>query len=308
MFNKTIFIIFFIIVFTTLFVSCNDVNSPGEDLFQQEDSYEVIGSDLDLLKEGGLDIEGADGVFSIGWNEIFRPFEHGSEVMGTAFAVAFGEDAGTFPHFRRVGIDMGSVFINYTSNHIEMYKHSDERRGTAYTLFKKPFGRSSDILEFIPNEDYEFEVTGSAQFFPVSFTLTSPDGLIDITSHNHADEINPTQELTLTWEGGIAGEKVAIRLMAHFRGNHGQRGPHGRPGPKGPPPRSPMETIIFVVLDTNTGEYTFTAEQVQELLKNNGTQHIVVGVSQMDIQEVEHERKILHTVMRNGNSVMLKVK
>ena len=69
-----------------------------------------------------------------------------------------------------------------------------------------------------------------------------------------------------------------------------------------------METIIFVVLDTNTGEYTFTAEQVQELLKNNGTQHIVAGVSQMDIQEVEHEGKILHTVMRNGNSVMLKVK
>ncbi len=307
MINKTIFIIFFTIVFTTLFVSCDSVNNPGEDFFQQEDSYEVIGSDLDLLKEGGLDIEGADGVFSIGWNEIFRPFEHGSEVMGSAFAVAFGEDAGTFPHFRRVGIDMGSVFINYTSNHIEMYKHSDERRGTAYTLFKKPFGLSSDILEFIPNEDYEFEVTGSAQFSPVSFTLTSPEALIDITSHNHADEIDPTQDLTLTWEGGVADEKVAIRLMAHFRGHHGQRGPHGKGGPKGPPPRSPMETIIFVVLDTNTGEYTFTAEQVQELLKNNGTQHIVAGVSQMDIQEVEHEGKILHTVMRNGNSVMLSV-
>ncbi len=308
MFSKTIFIIFFTIVFTTLFVSCNEVNSPGEDLFQQEDSYEVIGSDLDLLKEGGLDIEGADGVFSIGWNEIFRPFEHGSEVMGTAFAAAFGEDAGTFPHFRRVGVDMGSVFINYTSNHIEMHKHSDERRGTAYTLFKRPFGQSENMLEFMPNEDYEFEVTGSEQFSAATFTLTSPEALIDISSHNHADEINPTQELTLTWEGGIAEEQVAIRLMAHFRGHHGQRGPHGKGGPKGPPPRSPMETVIFIVLDTNPGEYTFSAEQVQELLKNNGTQHIVAGVSQMDFQEVEHNGKLLHTVMRNGNSVMLKVK
>jgi hypothetical protein len=305
MIYKNIFILIFTILFATLFISCNEVNSPGENLFQQEDSYEVIGSDLDLLKEGGLDIEGADGVFSIGWNEIFRPFKHGSEVMGTAFAAAFGEDAGTFPHFRRVGIDMGSVFINYTSNHIEMHKHSDERRGTAYTLFKKPFGRSSEILEFIPNEEYEFEVTGSEQFSPVSFTLTSPEALMDITSHNHADEIDPAQDLTLTWEGGVADEKVAIRLMAHFRGHHGQRGPHGNHDPKGPPPRSPMETVIFIVLDTNPGEYTFTAEKVQELLRNKGTQHIVAGVSQMDFQEVEHEGKLLHTVMRNGNSVML---
>ena len=307
MLNKTVFILFFIALVTTLFISCSEVNSPREDFFQQEDSYEVIGSDLDLLKEGGLDIEGADGVFSIGWNEIFRPFENGSEVMGTAFAVAFGEDAGTFPHFHRVGIDMGAVFINYASNHVEMHKHSDERRGTAYTLFKRPFGRSENILEFMPNEDYEFEVTGSAQFSPVSFTLTSPDGLIDITSHNHADEIDPAEDLTLTWEGGVADEKVALRLMAHFRGHHGQRGPRGHHDPKGPPPRSPMETVIFIVLDTNPGEYTFTAEQVQELLRNNGTQHIVAGVSQMDFQEVEHEGKVLYTVMRNGNSVMLSV-
>jgi hypothetical protein len=162
-------------------------------------------------------------------------------------------------------------------------------------------------LEFIPNEDYEFEVTGSEQFSAATFTLTSPEALIDITSHNHADEINPTQDLTLTWEGGTADEKVALRLMAHFRGHGGKKGPHGKGGPKGPPPRSPMETVIFIVLDTNPGEYTFTAEQVQELLKNNGTQHIVAGVSQMDFQEVEHEGKLLHTVMRNGNSVMLSV-
>jgi len=310
MFNKTIFIIIFTIVFTTLFVGCDSVNNPEKDSFRTEQNYsfETIGSDLSLLKEGGMDIEGADGVFSIGWNEIFRPFDTGSEVMGTAFAVAFGEDAGTFPHFRRLGINMGSVFINYASNQIEMHKHSDDRKGVAYTLFKKPFGRSDNMLEFIPNVDYEFEVTGSDQFTAATYTLTSPEALINITSHNHADEIDPIQDLTLTWEGGNVNEKVAIRLMAHFRGHHGQRGPHGRPGPKGPPPRSPMETVIFIVLDTNPGEYTFTAEQVQELLRNNGTQHIVAGVSQMDFQEVEHEGKLLHTVMRNGNSVMLKVK
>ena len=308
MYNKAIFILFFTALLTTMFISCSEVNSPADDLFQQEDSYEVIGSDLSLLKEGGMDIERADGIFSIGWNEIFRPFDTGSEVMGSAFAVAFGEDAGTFPHFQRLGLNMGSVFINYASNRVEMHKHSDDHRGVAYTLFKKPFGQSNNVLEFIANEEYDFEVTGSEQFSAAMFTLTSPEALIDITSHNHADEIDPAQDLTLTWDGGNLEGKVGIRLMAHFRGHHGQRGPNGHGGPKGPPPRSPMETIIFVVLDTNTGEYTFTAEQVQQLLKNNGTQHIVAGVSQMDFQEVEHDSKILNLVMRNGNSVMLKVK
>ena len=44
--------------------------------------------------------------------------------MGSAFAVAFGEDSGTFPHFRKFGLNMGSVFINYASNRVEMHKHS----------------------------------------------------------------------------------------------------------------------------------------------------------------------------------------
>jgi hypothetical protein len=33
----------------------------------------------------------------------------------------------------------------------------------------------------------------------------------------------------------------------------------------------------------------------------------MVGVSQMDIGEVEHDGKVFHSVMRNGNSVKLKV-
>lgn len=296
-------------IISVLFISCDQVNDPREDFLQSEiSSYDVINSDISLLKEGGMDIQGADGVFSIGWNEIFRPFNTSSEVMGTAFAVAFGDEEGTFPHFHRVGIDMGSVFINYAGNQLEMRKHTDERKGTAYSLFKKPFGQSDEVLEFIPNEEYVFEVTGSGMFTPTNFTLTSPDALIDITSHNHADQIDPTQNLTLTWEGGNPDGKVGIRLMAHFRGQDGRKGPHGNGHPIGPPPRSPMETVIFVVLETNPGEYTFTAAELQQLLKNSGTQHIVAEVSQMDFQEVEHDGKILNLVMRNGNSVMLKVK
>ncbi len=302
--NKKILNAFFIFsVILLLGCSKDGINDPAQ-ISNVYDSYETVGSDVLLLKESGIDLEGIDGIFSIGWNEIFRPFNSEEEVVGSAFAVVFGEEVGSFPHFRRFGIDIGSVFINYNSNQLIMHKHSDERKGTAYTLFKKPFGRSNDVLEFIPDEDYVFEITGSQQFGAANFTLNSPETLIEITSHNHKDEISSQQDLTLNWQGGAPDEKVAIRLMAHYKGNS----PHIKGRPFMPPPRSPMETIIFIILDTNPGEFTFTTEQVQSLLRNNGTHHILAEVSQMEMQEIEHDGKIIKTVMRNGNSVMLKVK
>ena len=66
-------------------------------------------------------------------------------------------------------------------------------------------------------------------------------------------------------------------------------------------------SFVIQILDTNTGEYTFTAERIQELLNRVDARHFVLGVSQMDFGEVEHDNGILHTAMRNGNSVKLLV-
>jgi hypothetical protein len=125
---------------------------------------------------------------------------------------------------------------------------------------------------------------------------------MNITSHEHGNVIDPSQDLTITWEGGNADGKVAVRLMAHM---FKDKGPRGK-GPKGPLHPHP-DHIIFEILETNTGEYTFTSSQIQQLLSNVDSAHLMVGVSQMDIGEVEHDGKVFHTVMRNGNSVKLKV-
>jgi len=255
-----------------------------------------------LMKDGGMRLDSAAGVFSIGWNEMFRPFMDSAEVKGMAFAVAFGERNTDLPHFKKFGLDMGEVFINYTGNHIEMHKRFHERRGTAYSLFKRPFGHSENLLEYIPNTEYQFEVTGSEFFAPITITLTSPNALMDITSPANGQVIDPTQDLTINWEGGKEG-KVGVRLMPHLRPHRGPGGGPGRMGENHPP----FDRIIFVILETNTGTYTFPAQQIQRILNGIPANGLMAEVSQMDFGEVEHENGMVHTAMKNGSSVMMRI-
>jgi hypothetical protein len=289
-----------VLVWGFLFVACDNVNNPDDRFadFLENSSFQTIESDLALLKDGGIPIDESDGVFSIGWNEIFRPIDDELQIRGMAFAVAFGE----VNDFYKFGLNMGSVIINYGDHNLELHKKTNDRRGTMYSLFKKPFGHSDQLLEYIPNIEYEFQVTGSDAITAFSFSLMSPSALMDITSHEHGNVIDPSQDLTITWDGGNADGKVAVRLMAHIRPDKGPRGK----GPKGPRHPHP-DHIIFEILDTNTGEYTFTSTQIQELMSSVDSAYLMVGVSQMDMGEVEHDGKVFHTVMRNGNSVKLVV-
>jgi len=300
MLKKSFALLIAVFVSGFLIIGCANLNNPDDRFsdFLENSSFQTIESDLALLKDGGMPIDETDGVFSIGWNEVFRPVDDELHIRGMAFAVAFGE----VNDFYWFGINMGSVFINYGDHQSELYKKTNDRRGTMYSLFKRPFGHSDELLEYIPDIDYEFQVTGSDAITPFSFSLTSPSVLMNITSHEHGNVIDPSQHLTITWEGGNADGTVAVRLMAHMFMDKGPRGKD----PKGPHHPHPNH-IIFEILDTNTGEYTFTSAQIQELLSNVDSAHLMVGVSQMDIGEVEHNGKVFHTVMRNGNSVMLKV-
>jgi len=305
---KNKLVLFFVALFTSLFLfGCkSEVNSPaGNELSADQLSYQTVDNDLALLKDGGMPLDSAAGVFSIGWNELFRPMEDSSEVRGMAFAVAFGERGTDLLHFRKFGLNMGDVFINYSGNHIQMHKKFHEMRGVAYDLFERPFGgcNQENLLQFIPNTEYQFEVTGSEAFAPITFSLTSPSALMNITSPTNGQVIDPTQDLTINWEGGNTG-KVALRLMPHLRPP--QRGPHGKHGePPLPPP--PFDRVIFVILDINLGTYTFTAAQIQEMLNGIQTDGLMAEVSQMDFGEVQHQNGTLHTAMRNGNSVMMRI-
>ena len=299
MLKKSFALLVTVCVSGVLFIACNNVNSPDDRFAGLENSsFETIDSDLALLKDGGIPIDESDGVFSIGWNEIFRPFDDAARIRGMAFAVAFGDQNDS----RKFGLNMGSVFINYGDHQIELHKKTNDSRGTMYSLFKRPFGHSDQLLEYVPDIEYEFQITGSDAISQFSFSLMSPSALMDITSHEHGNVIDPSQDLTITWDGGNPDGKIAVRLMAASRFDKGFRD-RKRRGPHHPHP----DHIIFEILDTNTGEYTFSSAQIQELLNNVDSAHLVVGVSQMDIGKVEHNGKVFHTVMRNGNSMMLTI-
>ena len=294
-----------------LFFGCqSEVSSPDQNNLNSDQlSYQTVDSDLSLMKSGGMPLDSAAAVFSIGWNEIFRPFMDSSRIKGMAFAVAFGERTTDLPHFKKFGLDMGDVFINYSGNQIELYKHTHPMRGIAYSLFERPFGHfeSENLLEFIPNTEYQFEVTGSEVFAPITITLTSPAALMNITSPAFGEIINPDEDLTINWEGGNEG-KVGIRLMPDFRHRRGHNGgPGGMHGGPEPDQNPPMHRVIFVILDTNTGTYTFSAEQIQELLEGIPANGLRAEVSQMDFGEVAHENGTIRTAMRNGNSVMMRI-
>jgi len=220
---KSILILTGIISILFLPACQSELNSPDQNNLNDQSSFETVNSDLALMKDGGMPLDEAAGVFSIGWNEMFRPFEDSNAVKGMAFAVAFGERETDLSHFRRFGLDMGTVFINYSGNQIEMQKRFHDRRGVVYSLFKRPFGHSENLLEFIPNIEYQFEVTGSDVFAPIIISLTSPNSLMDITSHNNGQMIDPAQDLTIEWAGGNSEGKIGVRLMPHLR-------PHRGPG------------------------------------------------------------------------------
>ena len=300
------------ILLILFFTGCqSDPNSPDENnLLSDQALYKTVDGDLALMQAGGMPMDSAAGVFSIGWNEIFRPFMDTLNIKGMAFAVAFGERPSDLPHFRKFGLDMGNVFINYSGSQIEMYKNVHPRMGVAYSLFERPFGHcnSENLLEFIPNTEYQFEVTGSEYFAPVTITVTSPAALMNITNPAFGDFIDPAQDLTINWEGGNAG-KVGVRLMPQMRPRMGHDGRPGgmHGGGPGQEPLPPMDRVIFVILDENTGTYTFTSEQIQELINGIPVNGLRVEVSQMDFGSVEHENGMLRTAMRNGNSIMMRL-
>jgi hypothetical protein len=296
------------------FNACNDQpNSPDQfDSVDQElFKFETLESDISLMKAGGMQFVEGDGIFSLGWNEVFRRFDDDSHIKGMAFAVVFGDENTGSSHFPGYGLNMGTITINYSDNAIEMHKMSHDRRGIAYSLFHRPFGGSDHLLEYIPNTDYQFVVSGSDQFSPVTITLTSPSSLMDINSHSHGDLIDVSDDLTITWEGGNSTDNVAIRIMPHFKPgkdgmNHGGKGGSGGRG-KHHPPRHHSKNAIIEILIGNPGEYTISAETLQNLVNRTGAEKIVIGVSQLDAGEIEHDGKTLTTAMRNGNSVMLSV-
>jgi len=319
-----------------LFFGCNDTSTQpvGNNGLSADalGNSVVISDDLELLKDSGIATDTVYGVFSIGWNQFIAPNQQTSQTSGHAFAIATAEQqAVPGDRLRRAsGLDLGDVTVNYSGNSVVLKKRETFNGGFVYSLFQKHRDTSAVALDYVPGAAYDFVVSGSGDFNPLTVTLVAPDALIDITSNTSGDTISVAEDLALTWNGGIADQGVVIKITPHFgrRGGfgHGGKGPkpgqpggfgHGnsRPGsgdfsgaqPGDRPMPHQRPGAIFVKLDNNPGEYTITAEQLQELLGDFDGHRFAVHISQLIAQPFEHDGKPYHAVMRNGDRVALTI-
>jgi hypothetical protein len=298
----------------------------------QDFTYAFADDQLEMSKTAGIDVDETAGVFSIGWRQIIVPEDQTTTLRGDAMAIAFdGSQNETAPYRTRSGIDIGSVFLNYGGNRLELNKKEGFRRGIFYSLFPERPEPTEPGLEFIPGGTYEFEVTGSENFSPAKVSITAPTELISISSHVNGDQVDGSSDLTITWTGGSADGGVLIRLRPFFhpmgKGEmtrdrfmegikngcprhemwNGQGG-EGFGGGKGKGiHRFPMLFARGYVqkLDSNPGAITVPAADVQSIISLSGTSEIAVIVSQMSPASFDNNGKSYTLHFRNGDMRVL---
>ncbi len=289
-----------------LMTGCSNSTSPNDNqqTTDQLSKSSVVETDMGVLNSEGVPMRDCDGVFALGWNELFGPIRWNDEVNGHAMAVVFGDTLHQRP-FIRSGIDIGTININYNNEQIQLEKRTGPDGGVFYSLYPRFF--DDGHLDFVPGADYEFEITGSENFTPLTFTLTAPQELIKVNSPQEDSVINPADDLTLEWSGGTAEDPIAIRLMPCRRPEPPERGPRHGEGMHPPMQIPPMGQPIFILLDHNPGTYTIASSTIQELVNRTGAERLVCVVSQVDKNDVQHDTKDLKFVMHNGDSVLLSV-
>jgi hypothetical protein len=279
--------------------------STNQQTNDQLNKSTVVEEDLGVLNNEGIPMRNCDGVFALGWNELFGPIRWNDEINGHAMAVVFGDSIHSRP-FIRSGIDVGTIYINYDGDQIRLEKRTGPDGGIFYSLYPRFF--DDGHLDFVPGADYEFEITGSDDFSPLNYTITAPEALVHIDTPVEDSTINPANALTLQWSGGTAEDPIAIRLMPIQPPVPPVRGPrNGGNGMHPPMQLPPLGDPVFILLDSNPGEYTIAATTIQNLITNTGAEKLVCVVSQIDKNDVQHDTRNLKFVMHNGDSVILNV-
>lgn len=302
---KALFIITGIFI-PLMLTGCSNSTSPNDNqqIPDQLSKSSVVESDMGVLNAEGVPMRDCDGVFELGWNELFGPIRWNDEVNGHAMAVVFGDTIHQRP-FIRSGIDVGTININYNNDQIQLEKRTGPDGGVFYSSYPRFF--DDGHLDFIPGADYEFEISGSGNFAPLNFTLTAPQELIKVNTPEEDSVINPANDLTLVWSGGTTEDPVAIRLMPCCPPQPPEQGPRHGGGMHPPMQVPPMGDPIFILLDHNPGTYTIASSTIQNLLNQTGAEKLVCVVSQMDKNDVQHENRDLNFVMHNGDSVLLDI-
>jgi hypothetical protein len=173
----------------------------------------------------------------------------------------------------------------------------------------RPRDEGAVSIAFVGDGTYEFEVSGSDNVAAVQLAVVAPAELVDITSHERGDAISGEEDLIIEWQGGAEG-MIAITAAAisgeprkGFGDGHGRRGGrhHRRHG--GPKP----ENVMHEMLDSNSGQYTLTAEALAELIGDTGATRVAIHVLQLVPSSADLGDGTAWAVLRTGDGVMLEL-
>jgi len=292
--------------------------APATDV-QSSVAGSIIDDEIMVSHISGVPVDSSDGVFDIGWNPFVGPIAQDSERLGDASVVVF-DTLATMAGRRssHAGEDIGSVHLIYSGNNLELRKIQHFYGGAFYSLFPHLFGNASPGLTFVPNTNYEFDVSGSSSFPASKVSITSPPALINITSYTNGQQLNADSDLALSWSGGnpVAGVLIRIIPMIIF-------GPDGfaqygsglkvrdggiPPGIHygGPDGSIEIDTGYTVILANNSGKAVIPATVIQGLLYATST--LSVSVSEFSTVEFNQDSRKYLIVMRDGDRRMVVVK
>ena len=300
----------------------------------------IASSEMTLLKSAGINVDGR-GLLAISWREMFNPGCESTLTAGRAIAVGF--DTAQISGLRRKAIDMGNVFVDYDSTHLELTKHTSHNGSVLYTSSAGERDERSNI-PFIGDAAYSFSITGSSGFSALTASITVPPALLNLTNPQKKDTVDSSIDLTLTWNGGNDSSGVVVAVAAlpppffgkadddhdnnwkgdrgenedggygMFGGMHHDHHDHGGPGggfgmpPGGFPPMLDSTRAIIVKLNGNPRTYTVSGAALHSLLTRTGARHVSCSVSQIISNEVTHDGGTVLVAVRNGDGVIVRAK
>ena len=319
----------FVALAAVLLVGCSETTTDPQGfdtpVVESNNTFLSVQDDVETLSDGGVAVDSAYGVFSLGWNQFITPMQTEATTSSHAFAIAYDDlQAITRRPRGGGGLDLGQVSIAYSGNAVNLNQKESHDGGFLYALFNHPRQADPVNIEFVGGATYDMVITGSDMFLPLTVSLTAPAEAININSHASGDSVSSAEALTLNWSGGTTDDRVLLRIGVHMKPRHdGPHRPHDRGGHQpgdGPPLRNgghqpgdrPMPhqkpDAIFVVFDTNPGTYTVTAEDMAALLSDGESDGMIgIHLTQVAANEVLHEGKTYATALRTGERLVLSV-
>lgn len=325
--NIAVFAVSMLVI--ALMAGCSE-NPPnaemgGQNIASDEAAAIMTSNEVSLIRSAGVNLTSGKGIFTLGWKELFNPKDQTSRTMGNAIAVGFADTSrqGNRP----LGIDMGNVSLAYGNAQIELQKRTGPKGGVTYSSFTRHRGdpEAKANVEFVSGGTYTFNVSGSEKFKALSASLTAPASLLKISSHVDRQSVSRSADLNLVWSGGNSGGVLVAIMPGMGRpGKHGSDGPpqgpggmHGRGrggqgggmgGPhRGGPPQFDSTKAIVIRLEGNPGSYTVAGSLIQDLITRTEAKALVCTVSQLTLNNVEHDGGTVNLVLRNGDAVHVKV-